>query len=81
MHAVECTSCTCSEPLSEEELLFRVDDVIAEYRGKPGALIPVLQTCQAICGYLPESVLKRIATGLDKPYSEVAGVVRARGWR
>ena len=81
MHAVECTSCACSEPLSEEELLFRVDDVIAEYRGKPGALIPVLQTCQAICGYLPESVLKRIATGLDKPYSEVAGVVRARGWR
>lgn len=75
MNDVACPTCTCSEPVSEEELLFRVDDVISEYRGKAGALIPVLQTCQAICGYLPESVLKRVAVGLDKPYSEVAGVV------
>ncbi len=26
-------------------------------------------------GYLPESALRKIATALDKPYSEVAGVV------
>jgi NADH:ubiquinone oxidoreductase subunit E len=30
---------------------------------------------QAIFGYLPEVALKRIALGLDKSYSEVAGVV------
>ena len=41
----------------------------------PGALIPVLQIAQAMFGYLPEEALKKIALALDKPYSEVAGVV------
>ena len=41
----------------------------------PGALIPVLQIAQAMFGYLPEAALKKIAVALDKPYSEVAGVV------
>ncbi len=68
-------ACACSEEASEEELLARVDDIIAEYRDKPGALIPVLQMTQAIFGYLPESALKRISLGLNKSYSEVAGVV------
>jgi NADH:ubiquinone oxidoreductase subunit E len=60
---------------TEEELLARLDDVLAEYREVAGALIPVLQICQAMFGYLPESALKKIALGLNKPYSEVAGVV------
>jgi NADH:ubiquinone oxidoreductase subunit E len=45
------------------------------YRGKPGALIPVLQIAQGIFGYLPETVLKRVALATGKSYSEVAGVV------
>lgn len=65
----------CMEEASEEELLQRLDDVIAEYKDKPGALIPVLQIAQAMFGYLPEKVLKKISLGLNKPYSEVAGVV------
>lgn len=69
-----CT-CTCTEQASEEELLARVDEIISDYKDKPGALIPVLQMSQAIFGYLPENVLKRISLGLEKPYSEVAGVV------
>jgi NADH:ubiquinone oxidoreductase subunit E len=60
---------------TEEELLARLDEVIAEYRSKPGALIPVLQIAQGIFGYLPESALKKISLGLNKSYSEVAGVV------
>jgi NADH:ubiquinone oxidoreductase subunit E len=60
---------------TEEELLARLDDVLAEYRQVAGALIPVLQICQAMFGYLPEPALKKIALGLNKPYSEVAGVV------
>jgi len=67
--------CTCCEEASEEELLARLDDVIDRYKEKPGALIPVLQLAQGIFGYLPEVALKRVATGLRKPYSEVAGVV------
>lgn len=67
--------CVCTEEASEEELLARLDEVIAEYREKPGALIPILQMAQAIFGYLPDSALKRISLGLNKSYSEVAGVV------
>ncbi len=66
---------TCVEEASEEQLLHRLDEVIAEYKDKPGALIPVLQIAQAMFGYLPEKVLKRISLGLNKPYSEVTGVV------
>ncbi len=65
----------CEEEASEEELLARLDEVIEEYRAKPGALIPVLQYAQGIFGYLPEVALKRVALGLNRPYSEVAGVV------
>jgi NADH:ubiquinone oxidoreductase subunit E len=65
----------CAEEASEEELLARLDEVIEEYREKPCALIPVLQYAQGIFGYLPEVALKRVALGLRKPYSEVAGVV------
>lgn len=66
--------CSCGEA-SEEQLLARLDEVLAQYKGKPGALIPVLQIAQGIFGYLPEVVMKRIATSLGKSYSEVAGVV------
>jgi len=69
------TGCACAEDATEEELLARVDAIIAEYRDKPGALIPVLQMTQAIFGYLPEAALKRISVGLNKSYSEVAGTV------
>jgi NADH-quinone oxidoreductase subunit E len=68
-------TCCCGEEPSEEELLARLDEVIATYKDKQGGLIPALQIAQGIFGYLPEVALKRIAMGLDKPYSEVAGVV------
>jgi NADH:ubiquinone oxidoreductase subunit E len=71
----EVKACNCGEEASEEELLARLDEVMEEYKGRPGALIPVLQYAQGIFGYLPEVALKRIALGLGKPYSEVAGVV------
>jgi NADH:ubiquinone oxidoreductase subunit E len=67
--------CACGEQASEAELLARLDTVLAEYKGKPGGLIPVLQIAQGIFGYLPEVALKKVALGLNKSYSEVAGVV------
>jgi len=69
------TRCPCGKTEKEETLLRRLEDVLREQSGKEGALIPVLQQAQAIFGYLPESALKRISLALDKPYSEVAGVV------
>jgi NADH:ubiquinone oxidoreductase subunit E len=64
----------CAEA-TEDQLLAQLDDVLREYAGVPGALIPVLQVAQAMFGYLPEEALKKIALALDKSYSEVAGVV------
>ena len=72
--AVDEKSLHCQEA-SEEDLLVRLDDVLKEYAGMPGALIPVLQIAQAMFGYLPETALRKIALSLGKPYSEVAGVV------
>ncbi len=59
----------------DPETLSRLDELLFEYRSKPGALIPVLQIAQGMIGYLPERILKRISVGLGKPFSEVAGVV------
>jgi len=51
-----------------------IDDVIQKFRNKPGALIPVLEEIQGITGYLPESVQRRVASGLNLPLSQVYGV-------
>lgn len=67
--------CNCQTEVTEEELLIVLDDVLEEYRDKPGALIPVLQITQKMFGYLPKDALKKISLKLGKPYSEVAGVV------
>jgi NADH:ubiquinone oxidoreductase subunit E len=72
--AVDEKTCPC-EAASEGELLGRLDEVLKEYAEVPGALIPVLQIAQALFGYLPETALRKISLALDKPYSEVAGVV------
>lgn len=52
----------------------RFEALIEKYRGKPGALIPVLHEAQNIYGYLPETVLHDIAKGLDMSEAEVYGV-------
>jgi NADH:ubiquinone oxidoreductase subunit E len=70
----QCCSCADVE-ITEEQMLEQLEEVLTEYREKPGALIPVLQTAQTMFGYLPQKALRRIATVLDKPFSEVAGVV------
>ena len=52
----------------------RLRQIIAEYKGTPGATMPVLQAAQDIFGYLPEEVQIIVAEGLDIPLSEVYGV-------
>ncbi len=69
------TPCTACQETSEQERLAQFDDVLQQYAGRPGALIPVLQIAQRMFGYLPETALKKVAAALKKPYSEVAGVV------
>ncbi len=67
--------CSCNIELSEEDMLKQIDGILDSYKGISGALIPVLQIAQKMFGYLPKLVLKRISVVLNKPYSEVAGVV------
>ena len=58
-----------------DETAAKLDEIIDKYRGKPGALIPVLQEAQELVGYLPPVVQRHVARGLKLPVSEVHGVV------
>lgn len=51
-----------------------LEPVLAEHRGRRGALIPVLQKAQKIYGYLPPEVLRRISAGMRVPLSRIYGV-------
>jgi NADH:ubiquinone oxidoreductase subunit E len=62
------------ESITKEEWE-KIDQVIAKYRGRHGALIPVLKETQEICGYLPKNVQHRIAQGLNLSASQIYGVV------
>jgi NADH:ubiquinone oxidoreductase subunit E len=74
-NSIDCISCSCGGEIDEESLFVRLDELLEEYKYKDGGLIPVLQIAQGLFGYLPENVLRHISKTLDKPYSEVAGVV------
>jgi len=57
------------------EQVNQLNAIIAKYKGKPGGLIPVLEEAQVALEYLPISVQKKIAGGLNLPLSRVYGVV------
>ncbi|MCF7837159.1 MAG: NAD(P)H-dependent oxidoreductase subunit E [Candidatus Marinimicrobia bacterium] len=73
------TTCACQAGVGEAEaeaaLIARLDELLADYIGKPGGLIPALQLTQKLIGYLPDEAMRRISELFDKPYSEVTGVV------
>ncbi len=57
------------------EQVAKLDGIIAKHRGKPGSLIPVLEEAQMALEYIPITVQKRIAAGLNLPLAQVYGVV------
>ncbi len=65
-------SCGCC---STDNKAQELDKIIAKYKDTRGALIPALHEAQDLYGYLPMSVQKRIAEGLDISLAEVYGVV------
>jgi len=75
LNEAESVSCSCGMESSDEKLFDKLDEILEEYKYKDGGLIPVLQIAQGLFGFLPEEVLRHIAKKMDKPYSEVAGVV------
>jgi len=58
-----------------KEQVTKLDSIIAKFKGKPGGLIPVLEEAQVALEFIPISVQKRIASGLNLPLSRVYGVV------
>ena len=67
--------CGCKSGESSPAQMRDLNAVLKKHRGQSGALIPVLQEAQSIFGYLPQDAIKAISRALDKPFSEVAGVV------
>lgn len=67
-HTISCTG-------TEEELLQRIRQLAASYKGKEGSLIQVLHMVQGVYGYLPLHVQQIIAEELELPLSTVSGVV------
>ncbi len=63
-----------SNPDLTPEIMDRVDKVIAQHKGEPGSLIPVMEACQDIVGYLPVELQDHISKGLNVPGSRVYGV-------
>jgi NADH:ubiquinone oxidoreductase subunit E len=58
-----------------KEQVTKLDSIIEKFKGKPGGLIPVLEEAQVALEFIPLSVQKRIAAGLNLPLSRVYGVV------
>jgi NADH:ubiquinone oxidoreductase subunit E/ferredoxin len=48
-----------------------VEEIVEEYKGVPGAVVPVLQQIGGKFNYLPEPVLRYTAKAMDWPMSEV----------
>jgi NADH-quinone oxidoreductase subunit E len=63
-----------NKPKDEENLLPRVDEILAGYTGKKEELIPILQQTQHVFGYLPALAMKRIADFVRVPESTAFGV-------
>ncbi|MCD6296017.1 MAG: NADH-quinone oxidoreductase subunit NuoE [Deltaproteobacteria bacterium] len=56
------------------EVMVKVDELIDHYRDRQINLIPVLEECQDIVGYLPVELQEYIGRGLNIPGSTVYGV-------
>jgi NADH-quinone oxidoreductase subunit E len=64
----------CCKPKLAVDLT-AADEIISQYRGKSGALIPVLQKVQAHYRWLSQPLVEHIASELNIFLSEVYGVV------
>lgn len=73
MSKIEAECCHCSQ--DESQKYEEIANVIDLYKDKEGSLIQILHLAQEIYGYLPLDLQKYIAESLDKPLSEVAGVI------
>lgn len=70
------TKCNCQTGNATETGKYdEIANVIDLYKHKEGSLIQILHLAQEINGYLPLDLQEFIARSLNKPLSEVSGVV------
>jgi len=62
------------DPVDIPENFAKLQQVIDEYKGKSGSLIPIMQKAQDIFGYLPMKVQQYIADGLNIPLQNIYGI-------
>jgi NADH:ubiquinone oxidoreductase subunit E len=74
MEMSEEHKCACAEA-QEDELYPKLEEIIADHKGRPEDLIMVLHKAQSLFGYLPKRVQQMVAEGLGLSLSEVYGVV------
>lgn len=60
--------------LESQDKYLKLDEVIADNKGKQGAVMRTLQSAQSIFGHVPKDIQVHIAEGLGVPLSEVYGV-------
>ncbi|MBR5533806.1 MAG: NAD(P)H-dependent oxidoreductase subunit E [Ruminiclostridium sp.] len=73
--SLENLTCNCDHGSTDAEKYAMIAQVIDAYKDKEGSLIQVLHAAQEIYGYLPLELQKFIALRMNKPLSEVNGVV------
>jgi len=66
--------CNCRDQNSTDQFE-ELANIIDLYKDKEGSLIQILHIAQEVYGYLPLEVQEYIANALNKPLSEVSGVV------
>ncbi|ABB15586.1 MULTISPECIES: NADH-quinone oxidoreductase subunit NuoE [Carboxydothermus] len=65
--------CACGKEVVDPKKE-KLKELLSQYQGQKGALIPVLQGAQEIYGYLPREVMEEISRSLKIPFSKVYGV-------
>lgn len=68
------SQCCCVEE-TDQQKYDKIAEIIDKYKSHEGGLIQILHMAQTVYGYLPLELQRFIAKGLDKPLSEVSGVV------
>lgn len=65
---------TCGKQ-DDEHKYGEIANIIDLYKDREGSLIQILHLAQEVYGYLPLELQKFIASSLNKPLSEVSGVI------
>ncbi|SKA90202.1 NAD(P)-dependent iron-only hydrogenase diaphorase component iron-sulfur protein [Clostridium sp. USBA 49] len=64
--------CCCSN--EDDDRIEKVREIVKEYKGIKGSLIPILHEIQKLFGYIKEEAMQVVSEELSVPMSEIYGV-------